>query len=76
MPYSIRKIRGKDLYKVYTEDGKALSKAGLPYVDALKQRIAVSLSEGLYKKTEPEEHAVRKHRKKRLTKREKESLMH
>jgi hypothetical protein len=66
MPYSIRKMPGKDLYKVYTEDGKALSKQGLPYVDALKQRIAVSLSEGIYKKTDSDEYVKRKHRKQRV----------
>jgi len=56
---------GKDLYKVYTEDGRALSKQGLPYTDALKQRIAVSLSEGIYKKTDSTEYVKRKQRVKR-----------
>lgn len=68
MPYTIRKMPGKDLYKIYTEDGKALSKQGLPYADALKQRIAVSLSEGIYKKTDSDEYVKRKQRKQRLTK--------
>ena len=68
MPYTIRKMPGKDLYKVYTEDGKALSKQGLPYANALKQRIAASLSEGIYKKTDSDEYVKRKQRKQRVTK--------
>lgn len=66
MPYSIRKMPGKDLYKVYTEGGRALSKQGIPYADALKQRIAVSLSEGIYKKTDSTEYVKRKQRKQRV----------
>ena len=48
MPYTIRK-QPKGGYKVYTDKGKALSKKALPKARAVKQRIAVSLAEGIWK---------------------------
>lgn len=50
MPYHIRKMPNQDKYKVYTDKGKPLSKKGLTYKQAEKQKIAVSLSEGIYKR--------------------------
>ncbi len=48
MPYTIRKMPAT--YKVYTDKGKPLSKKGLSLKQARKQQIAVSLSEGIYKR--------------------------
>ena len=45
MPYRIRKLPNKDLYKVYSKDGTPLSKIGLSKTQAEKQKIAVTLSE-------------------------------
>jgi len=45
MPYHIRKIPNKNLYKVYNKKGKSLSHKGLTYKNARKQIIAVHLSE-------------------------------
>jgi hypothetical protein len=50
MPYKIRKLPNVEKYKVYSDKGHSLSKKGLTYKQAVKQRIAVSLSEGIYKK--------------------------
>ena len=49
MPYHIRKQPNQRLYKVYTEEGRPLSKVGLPLTVAKKQLIAVSISEGVFK---------------------------
>lgn len=45
MPYRLRKLPNKDLYKVYSKDGTPLSKKGLSKTQAEKQKIAVTLSE-------------------------------
>lgn len=50
MPYHIRKLPNQEKYKVYTDKGKPLSKKGLSHEQATKQKIAVSLNEGIYKR--------------------------
>lgn len=51
MPYKIRKLPNKPLYKVYSESGKPLSKKGLSLKKAKAQKIAASLTElGIKKK--------------------------
>lgn len=50
MPYYIRKLPNQEKYKVYTDKGKPLSKKGLTHKQAEKQKIAVSLNEGIWKK--------------------------
>lgn len=50
MPYRIRKLPLKNLYKVYTASGRPLSKAGMPKKAAQKQLVAVSLAEGIFGK--------------------------
>jgi hypothetical protein len=45
MPYRIRKLPNKKLYKVYSQSGKPLSKKGLTLKEAQKQRTAVNLTE-------------------------------
>ena len=47
MPYRIRKQPNKNLYKVYSQSGKPLSKKGLTMKQAVKQRIAVSIAEAV-----------------------------
>jgi hypothetical protein len=44
MPYKIRKLPNKHLYKVYDTKGKSLSYKGMTYKNARKQIIAVHLS--------------------------------
>ena len=44
MPYRIRKLPNKHLYKVYDTKGKSLSYKGMTYKNAKKQIIAVHLS--------------------------------
>lgn len=44
MPYRIRKLPNKYLYKVYDKAGKSLSYKGMSYKNARKQIIAVHLS--------------------------------
>ena len=50
MPYHIRKQPNVNKWKVYTQDGRPLSKEGLPLKKAKAQLIAVSLSEGIFKR--------------------------
>ena len=50
MPYHLRKMPNKDLYKVYSESGTPLSKKGLSKTQGEKQKTAVTLSE-IRKKT-------------------------
>lgn len=45
MPYKLRKMPNKNLYKVYSQDGTPLSKKALSKTQAEKQKIAVTLSE-------------------------------
>ena len=44
MPYRIRKLPNKDLYKVYSENGTPLSKKGLSKTQAERQKTAATLS--------------------------------
>lgn len=44
MPYRVRKMPNKELWKVYSEDGTPLSKKGLPKNVAEKQKTAATLS--------------------------------
>jgi len=44
MPYRIRKLPNKPLYKVYGADGTPHSKAGLSLKMAEKQKIALTLA--------------------------------
>ena len=44
MPYHIRKLPGKDLYKVYGKDGKPHSKEGLSHEMAKKQLTALNIA--------------------------------
>lgn len=44
MPYKLRKLPGKDLYKVYSEDGKPHSKEGLTLEMAKKQMTALNIA--------------------------------
>jgi hypothetical protein len=44
MPYKIRKLPLKKLYKVYGEDGTPHSKKGLPLTRAKKQLTALNLA--------------------------------
>jgi len=44
MPFRIRKVANKNLFKVYSEDGTALSKMGLSRTQAEKQKTAATLS--------------------------------
>ena len=44
MPYRIRKLPNKHLYKVYDKAGKSLSYKGITYKNARNQIIAVHLS--------------------------------
>lgn len=44
MPYRIRKLPQKSLYKVYGEDGTPHSKKGLPLSRAKKQMTALNLA--------------------------------
>jgi hypothetical protein len=50
MPYHIRKQPNQPLYKVYTQDGRPLSKKGLPLEKAKKQMRAVEMNEFSKKK--------------------------
>ena len=45
MPYKIRKMPNKDLFKVYSESGTPLSKKGLSKTQAEKQKTAATLSD-------------------------------
>ena len=45
MPYRIRKVANKKLYKVYSESGTPLSKKGLSMKKAKQQKIAATLTE-------------------------------
>ena len=45
MPYKLRKMPNKDLYKVYSQDGTPLSKKGLSKTQAEKQKTAATLSD-------------------------------
>jgi hypothetical protein len=45
MPYRLRKMPNKNLFKVYSQDGTPLSKKGLSKTQAEKQKIAVTLSD-------------------------------
>jgi hypothetical protein len=45
MPYHIRKLPGKDLYKVYGKDGKPHSKEGLSNERAKKQLTALNIAQ-------------------------------
>lgn len=45
MPYRVRKLPNKDLYKVYSKDGTPLSKKGLSKTMAEKQKVAATLSD-------------------------------
>jgi hypothetical protein len=45
MPYKLRKMPNKDLYKVYSESGTPLSKKGLSKTQAEKQKTAATLSD-------------------------------
>lgn len=45
MPYRIRKLPNKDLFKVYSQDGTPLSKKGLSKTQAEKQKTAATLSD-------------------------------
>lgn len=45
MPYRIRKLPNRNLYKVYTPEGRSLSKKGISYKTAMKQIIAIYLSQ-------------------------------
>lgn len=49
MPYRIRKQPNVALYKVYSQSGKPLSKAGLSLKKAKKQLTAVNISYALKK---------------------------
>ena len=44
MPYRIRKLPNKHLYKVYDTKGNSLSYKGMTYKNARKQIISVHLS--------------------------------
>jgi hypothetical protein len=44
MPYHLRKMPGKNLYKVYGEDGKPHSKEGLTLEMAKKQLTALNIA--------------------------------
>ena len=44
MPFRIRKLPNKDLFKVYSESGTPLSKKGLSKTAAEKQKVAATLS--------------------------------
>lgn len=50
MPYHIRKMPKKNLYKVYDNSGVPLSKKGLTLANAKKQIVAVYLSKERKKK--------------------------
>lgn len=50
MPYKIRKLPKKNLYKVYDNKGVALSKKGMTKENAQKQIVAVYLSKERKKK--------------------------
>jgi hypothetical protein len=51
MPYKIRKLPNKPLYKVYSETGRPLSKKGLSLKKARAQKTAATLTElGIKKK--------------------------
>jgi hypothetical protein len=45
MPYRVRKMPNKDLFKVYSESGTPLSKKGLSKTQAEKQKTAATLSD-------------------------------
>ena len=45
MPYRIRKLPNKDLFKVYSQDGTPLSKKGLSKAQAERQKTAATLSD-------------------------------
>jgi hypothetical protein len=45
MPYKLRKMPNKDLYKVYSQDGTPLSKKGLSKTQAERQKTAATLSD-------------------------------
>ena len=45
MPYRIRKLPNKPLYKVYSESGTPLSKKGLSLIKAKAQKTAATLTE-------------------------------
>lgn len=45
MPYRIRKLPNKDLFKVYSESGTPLSKKGLSKTQAERQKTAATLSD-------------------------------
>ena len=43
MPYHIRKIKNKNLYKVYDNKGHSTTKNGMTKTNALKQIIAIKI---------------------------------
>lgn len=45
MPYRIRKLPNKPLYKVYSQSGTPLSKKGLTKRQAERQKTAATLSD-------------------------------
>ena len=45
MPYRIRKLPNKNLFKVYSESGTPLSKKGLSKTMAQAQKVAATLSD-------------------------------
>lgn len=61
MPYRIRKLPGKDLYKVYGKDGKPHSKEGLTREMAEKQLTALNIAYSKENVSMPKKEYVKEH---------------